>query len=99
MEKEAAFILGLLAVKPEFQTRIANQHAIPHLIRMLHKYNISKPRDKQPSKAGAVRRAADAITNLAHENMEIKNMVSPCTMLSLQLCLCTKHAPHDKPSA
>ncbi len=33
----------------------------------------------QPGSGGAARRAADAITNLAHENVEIKNMVRSAT--------------------
>mmetsp|Transcript_28271 Transcript_28271/g.76355 ORF Transcript_28271/g.76355 Transcript_28271/m.76355 type:complete len:682 (-) Transcript_28271:731-2776(-) len=75
VEKEASFILGLLAVKPEYQTKIAEQNALAGLVRLLNQYNVKAPKDSQPSRAGSARRAADAITNLAHENVEIKNMV------------------------
>jgi len=81
VEKEASFTLGLLAVKPEYQTKIAEQNALPGLVRLLTQYNISAPKDAQPSRAGAARRAADAITNLAHENVEIKNMVCVCVSM------------------
>lgn len=75
LEKEACFILGLLAVKPEYQARIAQSGALTGLVRLL-----KEPRPPPTSRSahgsgGVARRAADAITNLAHENAEIKTLV------------------------
>lgn len=76
LEKEACFILGLLAVKPEYQSRIAACGALPGLVRLLKEHKINAtPSKGQPGHGAAARRAADAITNLAHENSEIKSMV------------------------
>mmetsp|Transcript_4496 Transcript_4496/g.9672 ORF Transcript_4496/g.9672 Transcript_4496/m.9672 type:complete len:723 (-) Transcript_4496:189-2357(-) len=75
LEKEACFILGLLAVKPEYQTRIAQCGALQGLVRLLKEHRIGIMTKSQPGSGGAARRAADAITNLAHENVDIKNMV------------------------
>jgi len=41
IEKEACFILGLLAVKPEYQTAIATQGALPGLVNLLVKHKVS----------------------------------------------------------
>lgn len=78
LEKEACFILGLLAVKPEYQARIAQRGALQGLVRLLREHRSTALARLQPGSGGAVRRAADAITNLAHENVEIKNMVCCC---------------------
>jgi hypothetical protein len=76
VEKEACFILGLLAIKPEHQTRIASTDAITSLVNLLKKYvDKNLPQVLLPSAHGVCRRASDAITNLAHENLDIKNMV------------------------
>lgn len=75
LEKEACFILGLLAVKPEYQARIAQNNALPGLVRLLREHRMHSVTKAQPGSGGAARRAADAITNLAHENVEIKNTV------------------------
>ena len=127
IEKEACFILGLLAIKSEHQKAIANAGAIPHLVNLLSRHAVdlrpgydgangsettpargagsgsgatssgaiasgdtttgvggadggdrervseaSKPKFGNPSVA---RRAADTITNLAHENIGIKVQV------------------------
>ncbi len=78
LEKEACFILGLLAVKPEYQSRIARCNALPGLVRLLREH------------------AADALTNLAHENVEIKNMVRAwafvrgiCMVSCMHACITT----------
>ncbi|CAM6085940.1 unnamed protein product [Calypogeia fissa] len=72
VEKDAAFALGLLAVKPEHQRLIADAGALPYLVALLmRKVNPSNARAVN----GVVRRAADAITNLAHENAHIKSRV------------------------
>ncbi|KVI03944.1 Armadillo [Cynara cardunculus var. scolymus] len=69
VEKGSAFTLGLLAIKPEHQQLIVAAGALPHLVALLKRH-----RDGQNSRAvnGVIRRAADAITNLAHENSSIK---------------------------
>ncbi|BBN18961.1 hypothetical protein MPTK1_8g06830 [Marchantia polymorpha subsp. ruderalis] len=72
VEKDAAFALGLLAVKPEHQRLIADAGALPLLVSLLvRKVCASNARVVN----GVVRRAADAITNLAHENANIKSRV------------------------
>ncbi|KAL3676603.1 hypothetical protein R1sor_026551 [Riccia sorocarpa] len=72
VEKDAAFALGLLAVKPEHQRLIADAGALPFLVSLLlRKVSSSNARVVN----GVVRRAADAITNLAHENANIKSRV------------------------
>ncbi|KAJ7571539.1 hypothetical protein O6H91_01G166000 [Diphasiastrum complanatum] len=72
VEKDAAFALGLLAVKPEHQRLIADAGALPPLISLLRlRGNGTTLRVVN----GVVRRAADAITNLAHENGKIKSHV------------------------
>lgn len=72
VEKDAAFALGLLAVKPEHQRQIADTGAISALVKLLQ---IRGNEHNQRVVNGAIRRAADAITNLAHENANIKNRV------------------------
>uniref|UniRef100_A0A803NAY5 BTB domain-containing protein n=1 Tax=Chenopodium quinoa TaxID=63459 RepID=A0A803NAY5_CHEQI len=72
VEKASAFALGLLAVKPEHQQCIVDAGVLPLLVDLLkrHKCGLN-------SRAinGVIRRAADAITNLAHENSSIKTSV------------------------
>ncbi|KXZ42885.1 hypothetical protein GPECTOR_113g297 [Gonium pectorale] len=75
LEKELCFILGLLAVKPEYQTRIAQSGALTGLVRLLKEHKLCTITKPQPGSGGVARRAADAITNLAHENVSIKNQV------------------------
>ncbi|XP_059632536.1 ARM REPEAT PROTEIN INTERACTING WITH ABF2 [Cornus florida] len=72
VEKGSAFTLGLLAVKPEHQELIVDSGALPHLVDLLKRH-----RDGSSSRAisSVIRRAADAITNLAHENSSIKTRV------------------------
>ncbi|KAF3646488.1 hypothetical protein T459_18505 [Capsicum annuum] len=72
VEKGSAFTLGLLAIKPEHQQLIVDAGALPHLVDLLKRH-----RTLQSSRAvsGVIRRAADAITNLAHENSSIKTRV------------------------
>ncbi|KAM3735288.1 hypothetical protein ACB098_10G077700 [Castanea mollissima] len=72
VEKGSAFALGLLAVKPEHQQLIVDAGAVPHLVDLLKRNkNGCNPRAVN----GVIRRAADAITNLAHENSVIKTFV------------------------
>ena len=65
--------MGLLAIKQEHQVAIADAGALPGLVALLKRYVPFKG----PPNPGAsvVRRAADAITNLAHENVAIKSKV------------------------
>ncbi|MBA0855821.1 hypothetical protein Goshw_019671 [Gossypium schwendimanii] len=72
VEKGSAFALGLLAVKPEHQQLIVDSGALSHLVNLLRRY-----KDSSTSRAviSVIRRAADAITNLAHENSSIKTRV------------------------
>ncbi|KAJ0620978.1 putative armadillo-like helical protein [Helianthus annuus] len=69
VEKGSAFTLGLLALKLEHQQLIVDAEALPHLITLLKRH-----KDGEKSRA-VIRRAADAITNLAHENSNIKTRV------------------------
>ncbi|KAK8709588.1 hypothetical protein V6N13_060602 [Hibiscus sabdariffa] len=72
VEKGSAFALGLLAVKPEHQQLIVDSGALSHLLNLLHRH-----KDSSISRAviSVMRRAADAVTNLAHENSSIKTRV------------------------
>ncbi|KAL4296698.1 hypothetical protein GQ457_12G003220 [Hibiscus cannabinus] len=72
VEKGSAFALGLLAVKPEHQQLIVDSGALSHLVNLLH-----RNKDSSISRAviSVIRRAADAVTNLAHENSSIKTRV------------------------
>ncbi|GER55348.1 PIB25 armadillo repeat protein [Striga asiatica] len=72
VEKGSAFTLGLLPIKPEHQQHIVDAGALTHLVDLL-----ARGSDDPNSRAvnGAIRRAADAITNLAHENSSIKTCV------------------------
>ncbi|XP_015573516.1 ARM REPEAT PROTEIN INTERACTING WITH ABF2 isoform X2 [Ricinus communis] len=70
VEKGSAFALGLLA--PEHQQLIVDIGALSHLVELLKRH-----KDGSVSRAvnSVIRRAADAITNLAHENSSIKTRV------------------------
>ncbi|MFS7975834.1 putative armadillo-like helical protein [Helianthus anomalus] len=72
VEKGCAFTLGLLAIKPEHQQRIVDSGALPHLVAMLKRH---KSGQNYRAVNGVIRKAADAITNLAHENGNIKTLV------------------------
>ncbi|WJX14759.1 hypothetical protein P8452_04975 [Trifolium repens] len=72
VEKGSAFALGLLAVKPEHQQLIVDSGALTHLVDLLKRHT-----NGLTSRAinSLIRRAADAVTNLAHENSNIKTHV------------------------
>ncbi|XP_022722644.1 ARM REPEAT PROTEIN INTERACTING WITH ABF2-like isoform X1 [Durio zibethinus] len=72
VEKRSAFALGLLAVKPEHQQLIVDSGALPHLVNLLRR---QKDGSTSRTVISVIRRAADAITNLAHENSSIKTCV------------------------
>jgi len=63
--------LLLLNWQPDHQQLIVDAGALPHLVALLkrNKNGVSR------SVHGVIRRAADAITNLAHENSSIKSCV------------------------
>eukprot|EP00210_Caulerpa_lentillifera_P000214 g209.t1 len=77
--KDACFILGLLAVRGEYQPIIADSGALDELVNLVKMHSIVSAGAnsmKAQNKSGSVaRRAADAITNLAHENVYVKNLV------------------------
>lgn len=72
-----AFVL-----QPEHQSLIADAGALPHIVDLLKMH-----KDSLNSQAvnGVIRRAADAINNLAHENSSIKIRVRLFSLLSLML--------------
>ncbi|KAL3644869.1 hypothetical protein CASFOL_010049 [Castilleja foliolosa] len=72
VEKGSAFTLGLIAIKPEHQQHIVDEGALPHLVHQLKRH---KDGLNSQAASGVIRRAADAITNLAHENSSIKTSV------------------------
>ncbi|KAM3707364.1 hypothetical protein ACJW31_02G019100 [Castanea mollissima] len=72
VEKGSAFALGLLAVKPEHQQLIVDTGALSHLVDLLKRH---KEGSSSRAVNSVIRRAADAITNLAHENSSIKTRV------------------------
>ena len=75
-EKEACFALGLLAIKQPHQQKIADAGALPGLVALVKRLPPPHMLPAPGSTAGGVaRRAADAITNLAHENVSIKARV------------------------
>lgn len=69
VEKDAAFALGLLAVKSEHQQLIAEAGALRHLVSLLQR-KASGSNARMVN--GVIRRAADAIANLAHDNNSIQ---------------------------
>ncbi|KAL1351496.1 hypothetical protein HN51_015417 [Arachis hypogaea] len=73
VEKKCAIILGLLANKPEHQHLIVDAGALPYIVDLLKRHKTSSI--ISPGLVGLLRRLADAITNLAHENTTIKNLV------------------------
>ena len=73
--KDTCFILGLMAVKAEYQQSIADSGALECFVSLIQTHP-KIPNAKSPMKSsGVARRAADAMTNLAHENVYVKNLV------------------------
>ncbi|KAK7242996.1 hypothetical protein RIF29_37778 [Crotalaria pallida] len=73
VETKCAFTLGLLASKPEHQQLIVDAGALPPLVDLLKRRHCNNSNSE--GLPYLLRRAADAITNLAHENTSIKNFV------------------------
>ena len=66
------FSAGDYDKQPEHQQLIVDTGALPYLVDVLKKH---KTCSSSPALTALVRRAADAITNLAHENRSIKTHV------------------------
>lgn len=75
LERDICFILGLLAIKVEHQQAICKHGALPTLVAMIKRYAAKNDVHLSGIPAQTCRRTADAITNLAHENNDIKNKV------------------------
>ncbi|XP_058748627.1 ARM REPEAT PROTEIN INTERACTING WITH ABF2-like isoform X2 [Vicia villosa] len=73
VEKDCVSILGHLAVKPENQQLIVDAGALPCLVELLMRPKA--PGVSQALFSRLLGRVADAITNLAHENINIKTLV------------------------
>ncbi|MBA0619673.1 hypothetical protein Godav_005488, partial [Gossypium davidsonii] len=72
VEKACAFALGLIAVKAEHQQLVVDAGALPCLVNLL---KMHKDGCNSREMNGVIRKAADAITNLAHENARIKTRI------------------------
>ncbi|CAA0828104.1 ARM REPEAT PROTEIN INTERACTING WITH ABF2 [Striga hermonthica] len=72
VEKASALTLGLIAIKPEHQQHIVDAGALPVLVDLLKRYRCHS---ESRAICGVIKEAADAITNLAQENGNIKNFV------------------------
>ncbi|CAN1246848.1 ARM REPEAT PROTEIN INTERACTING WITH ABF2 [Linum grandiflorum] len=72
VEKACAFGLALIAIQPQYQQVIVDAGALPHLVALLKRH---KTHENSRLATGVLRKAADAITNLAHENNSIKTLV------------------------
>lgn len=65
--------MGLMAIRPEHQHEISDKGALRGLVSLLKRH---VPGRCPPGPGASVaRRASDAITNLAHENVQIKSRV------------------------
>lgn len=64
-----------MAVKVDFQHRIADSGALEHLVNLIQMHPKIPTSKTQNRSGGIVRRAADALTSLAHENVYVKNRV------------------------
>ncbi|XP_010536264.1 PREDICTED: ARMADILLO BTB ARABIDOPSIS PROTEIN 1-like [Tarenaya hassleriana] len=72
LEKECAAALGLIAIKPEYQQLIVDAGAIGHVVKLLNRPYV--PCGCKAAKS-LLRRAADLITHISHENPRIKTIV------------------------
>lgn len=71
----------MLIIQPEHQQLIVDAGALPHLVDLLKRHkNCCNSRAVN----GVIRRAADLITNLAHENSCIKTCVRFVCFLALE---------------
>lgn len=77
----------LFVLQPEYQRRIADAGALPLLVALLLRQGGS---NNGRVANGVVRRAADAVTNLAHENAHIKTrvrLVHVVMLVMVQFCV------------
>ena len=65
------FLLFILSKQPEHQQLVVDIGALSHLVELLKRHREGSSRAVN----SVIRRAADAITNLAHENSCIKTRV------------------------
>ncbi|XP_010527659.1 PREDICTED: ARMADILLO BTB ARABIDOPSIS PROTEIN 1 [Tarenaya hassleriana] len=72
LEKECAVVLGLIAIKPEFQRLIVDAGAVGHVVKLLNRKWIHCG---CKTANALLRRTADLITHIAHENPRIKTIV------------------------
>ena len=75
LERDICFILGLMAIKSEYQQAICDANALPSLVAIIKRYGNRQDPSLSGASAQTCRRSADAITNLAHENNNIKSRV------------------------
>jgi len=75
VERDICFILGLMAIRVEHQQAICDAEALHTLVSIVKRYAQKHDLQLAGSSAQTCRRAADAITNLAHENSNVKNRV------------------------
>ncbi|CAN1766062.1 ARM REPEAT PROTEIN INTERACTING WITH ABF2, partial [Linum perenne] len=72
VEKACAFALALIGIQSQHQQVIVDAGALPHLVSLLKRH---KTHGNFRLAFVVVRKAADAITNLSHENNSIKTLV------------------------
>ncbi|XP_057438771.1 ARM REPEAT PROTEIN INTERACTING WITH ABF2-like [Lotus japonicus] len=70
LQRGCVLVLSLLAVKPEYQQLIVDAGVLSYLVDFLR---LHKTGLMSQELVGLLKKAADAITNLAHENTNIKN--------------------------
>ena len=75
LERDIGFIMGLMAIKVEHQQVIVDANALPTLVGIVRRYSQYGRKELTGVPAQNCRRTADAVTNLAHENNGVKNMV------------------------
>ncbi|CAM8894470.1 unnamed protein product [Rhodiola kirilowii] len=72
VEERCACAISRIAIEDEYAQQIVDEGHLPSLINLLM---LSSERVNSKAAYGVIRRAADAITNLAHENGQIKSFV------------------------
>ncbi|CAI0448896.1 unnamed protein product [Linum tenue] len=72
VEKACSFALALIAIQPQYQQVIVDAGALPLLVALLKRHKSHINSGIVPL---VIRKATDAITNLAHENSNIKTLV------------------------
>lgn len=70
-------LLFVLVYQPEHQQLIVDAGALPLLVTLLRRH---KNATNSRAVNSLIRRAADAITNLAHENSNIKTCIRFCSI-------------------